>query len=297
MNMARTISGRKVKVQGHGGHFKFLSCPPCDSVPIWLISFILTTNISHDASICRDPLSCQNLAESLHILYTYNTWGDDVSHTIFRMKKVKSQGHTGHSTFLPFPFYSTHNPLGHNVSRNISKSKVNVTWVTRSWSHGSFEIYVVSAPWLPPYLTKSHHMWYIHKIWGDDVSRTTFRMKGQRSRTHRSFEIFLVSSFYLRPYSTDSLHTIYTHNPWSHNVLRSIFRTNCQRSSSHRLFKILTHSSLWLRLFGWITAYVAYIQHMSDYVSRIIWGWQVKRQVHTGYTKFLACPLRGFLLI
>ena len=32
----------------------------------------------------------------------------------------------------------------------------------RSRSHGSFEIFVVCAPWLPPDLTESLHMWHIY---------------------------------------------------------------------------------------------------------------------------------------
>ena len=38
----------QVKGHGHRGHYKFLSCPLCGSVPIWPICFILSTNIVHD---------------------------------------------------------------------------------------------------------------------------------------------------------------------------------------------------------------------------------------------------------
>ena len=136
---------------------KLLSCPLHGSVPIWLIYFILGTNIVHDVTMCLDPFPGQKmkgqdhtghlkwrslqslevfavstpwlrpyLAESLHMWHTYNTWGDNVSHTNFRIKY-------------------THNPGGHNVLGIISRSK--------GQGHRD-HFFVVSAPRLPPYLTK-----------------------------------------------------------------------------------------------------------------------------------------------
>ena len=57
----------------------------------------------------------------------------------------------------------------------------------RSRSQGSFQVFVVSAPWLRAYLTDLHK--YLHKYspWHVDVSRSISRSK--RSRSHRSFEI------------------------------------------------------------------------------------------------------------
>ena len=69
MLVAHTIWGQKVKGQGHRGHSKVFSCPLRGSVAIWLIWFILGTNIVHDMTMCRVP---------------------------FLGQKVKGQGHTGH---------------------------------------------------------------------------------------------------------------------------------------------------------------------------------------------------------
>ena len=48
----------------------------------------------------------------------------------------------------------------------------------RSRSHGSFQFFGVSSPWLP-HLTESLHMWHTYSIWGSDVWHTNFRTKGQ----------------------------------------------------------------------------------------------------------------------
>ena len=72
--------------------------------------------------------------------------------------------------------------------------------VKRSRSHGSFLVLVLSTPWPHPYLSESLHMWHIYNTWGDDVSHTIFRMKGQRSRSHGSFKIFTLSPPWLSPY-------------------------------------------------------------------------------------------------
>ena len=42
----------------------------------------------------------------------------------------------------------------------------------RSRSHGSLEVFTWSAPWLPPYLTESLHMWHTFNKWGGDVWHT-----------------------------------------------------------------------------------------------------------------------------
>ena len=139
------------------------------------------------------------LTELLHIWLTYNTWGADVSCTIFRTKGQRSRSY-GSFDFLTCPLCSsipispiqliwyTHNPWGHNVSCTISRSKCQ-----RSWSHGWFEVF---APWLPPYLTKSCHMCHTHNIWGCNVSRPIFRMKGQRSRPHGSLQMLLIDMYH-----------------------------------------------------------------------------------------------------
>ena len=52
----------------------------------------------------------------------------------------------------------------------------------RSRSHRSFEVFVVSALWLSPYLTESLHMWYTYNAWEGDVAGTIFGMKLERSK-------------------------------------------------------------------------------------------------------------------
>ena len=99
------MSVQKVKGQGHRGHPKFLSCPFHGSVAIWLIWFMLGTNIFFDMTMCRDPFSGQKVKGQGHasqltcplhgsipnllspfICGIHNTWRDDVSRTIFRVK-------------------------------------------------------------------------------------------------------------------------------------------------------------------------------------------------------------------
>ena len=101
---------------------------------------------------------------------THNPWRDDVSRTIFR-SKVKGQGHTGRSKFLPCPLCGsvpiwpihficgTHTPWRDDVSWRCVAHHFRVK---RSRSHGSFKAFAMSALWLHPYLTDSLHMWYTH---------------------------------------------------------------------------------------------------------------------------------------
>ena len=103
--------------QGLRGHLKFLSCQFRGSVPIW-------PNKYSDMTMCHDPFPGQKfkgrgrsnhlkwrshrllevfslsapclhpyLAESLHMWYTYNTWGDNVSHAISGSKCQRSSSH------------------------------------------------------------------------------------------------------------------------------------------------------------------------------------------------------------
>ena len=55
------ISGWKAKGPGHRCNSKFFSFLLRGSLPIWLICFILGTDIVHDLSMCCDPLPCQKV--------------------------------------------------------------------------------------------------------------------------------------------------------------------------------------------------------------------------------------------
>ena len=99
---------------------------------------------------------CTYFTDMLYTLHKYSPWHDDVSQSISR-SKVQGQGHSGY-----------------------------LKWR----SHRSFEVFVVSALWLPPYWTESLHIWHAHNIWGGNMARTIFRTKGQRLRSHRLFKVW-----------------------------------------------------------------------------------------------------------
>ena len=70
--VARTISGLKVKDQGHRGHSKFLLCPHRGSVPIWLICTNICTNIVHKQRVLMHRHQGLNVRHGLcHIYMRY----------------------------------------------------------------------------------------------------------------------------------------------------------------------------------------------------------------------------------
>ena len=121
--------------------------------------------------------------------------------------------------------------------------------VKRSRSQRSCEIFVVSTPWLLAYLIDLLYAWHKYSPWRDDVPQSISRSKGQRSRSHRSFD--MKATLVIRSFS-------------------------CVRSVAPSLF-------------GWITSYVAYIQHMMDDMLGTIF--RIKGQAHPGHVNFLPCPL------
>ena len=140
--------------------------------------------------------------ESLDIWQTCITLLGDMSRTNFGMK---GQGHEVVSSFGPvhgFVLIWLDHFVGdiHTAQERTMchvpllgrKVKVKVTRVV--------SISAQSAPWLRPYVIKPLHMWSTYNIWGDDVSRTIFNMKVQKSRSHRSFEVFTLSAPWLPPY-------------------------------------------------------------------------------------------------
>ena len=61
MFVACTISAQKIKGQGNRGYAEFLVCLLRGSVPIWLVCFILYTNIVHGGTMCRDQFPRQKV--------------------------------------------------------------------------------------------------------------------------------------------------------------------------------------------------------------------------------------------
>ena len=53
---------------------------------------------------------------------------------------------------------------------------------------------------LPPYLTKSLHMWHTYTSLGGQYVTQFFRTKGQRSRSQVSFQVMALSARWFRPY-------------------------------------------------------------------------------------------------
>ena len=166
MLVARTIWGQRVKGQGHRGHSTILSCQLRGSVVFWPIWFILGTNIVHDMMMCRVPFLGQKVkgqghtghfkwrsqasfevfavsapwlrtywTDSLHMWYTHNSWGDNVSRTNSGSKGQRSRSQGSFEVLAvsaPWlhPYWTdslhmwyTHNPWGDDVSRTISGSK------------------------------------------------------------------------------------------------------------------------------------------------------------------------------
>ena len=129
-----------------------------------------------------------------------------------------------------------------------------------------------------PFLPCSHH-WIFIKLTPDiDLRKCLwhipFQVKNQRSRSQWSFEVFVVSAPWLRANLTDLLYSWHKYSPWHCDVSWSIYRSKGQRSRSHQSSEMKATlvirsfcrvHSVALSLFGWITSYVAYIQHMKGW--------------------------------
>ena len=91
----------------------------------------------------------------------------------------------------------------------------------------------------------------------------------------------------------ESLHMWHTYNTCGGHV--SPFQ---DQRSKVKVIRVVSSfglaRSVALSLFGWITSYMAFIQHEGTMCHAPFPGWKVKGQ---GHSKFLKCPLRGFLLI
>ena len=159
----------------------------------------------------------------------------------------------------------THNPWGHNVSLTISRSQGK-----RSMSHGSFEIFVVSAPLLPPYLNKSLHMWHaciqdMRGQWVMDHCQDE-RSKGNVTGVISSFGPLHSVAFSLFDWITSYVAYI-QHMRWQCVMHHFQF----QRSRSHRSFQVLSLSAPWLHpyftgsLYMWHFRYFRYFPHFLIY--------------------------------
>ena len=170
----------------------------------------------------------------------------------------------------------------HDPLRCTIHCQVIITWqcvvhrfqVKRLRSPSLFEVFAVCTTWLPPYLTDPLQMWYTHKLWGDDVSHTIFRSKGQRPKLKRSLKV-LPCSLSGCPYLTDSLHIRNTHNPWGDDVSYAISRSKGQGQKRHSEF--LPCLFVAQSLFDRFTSNVAHIQPMR--------GWCVMHHFHVKRSK------------
>ena len=186
----------------------------------------------------------------IHMWYTQPMRWRCVAHH-FRVKKSKAKvtrvvrifcrvRSVAPSLFDQFTSYVKHTHTTHEVTMCRSRFPGH-----RSRSHGSFEIFAMSAPWLRPYLTHKRWVEHTHNPWGDDVAHIIFGSKGQRSRSIGSFEVFTVSAPWLRPYLTYSLHMWYIHSQWGDDVSRIISGSEGQRSRLHGSFEIPAVSTRW----------------------------------------------------
>ena len=166
--------------------------------------------------------------------------------------------------------------------------------VKRSRSHWSFDVFIVSAPWLPPYLTESLHMWHTYTTHEGVMCRAPFsgwKVNGQGHMGRFKFWSCLLCGF-IPIWLNHFICGIHA----THEGLCVAHHFQDERSRSHRSFLVLALSALWLH------PYLAEALHMwhtyttsGNDVSYIIF--RFKDQGHTGCLKFLPCPLRGFFLI
>ena len=180
-----------------------------------------------------------NLTESLHMWHTYNTWGGNVSRTIFRSK---SQYH-----FNYWKFFCVH-PVASPLFDRIT---IYMTYIQciRGWcaarpfqderSKVKVTLFVLS-------FVDIQHM-------SGDVSCTIFWMKGRRSKSHglkfwpcplRGFVPILFDG--ITSCMACIQHTCIQHMGVGGGAY-AIFRSICRRSRSHRSFHVFPLSAPWLR--------------------------------------------------
>ena len=113
-----------------------------------------------------------------------------------------------------------------------------------------------------------HFICGTHNPWHDNVSRTIFRSKGQRS--HRSFEVFDIHS--VAPSLFDRFTSYVGHTqPMTWWCVMHHFQV--KRSKSHRLFEVFAMSVLWLRPYLTISLHMWDTHNpWSDDVSHTISG-------------------------
>ena len=120
--------------------------------------------------------------------------------TIFRMKghRFRSQGCLLCGFLLIWP---NHIICGIQTTHEgaMCLALFSVWKGQRSRWHGVFQVLTLSAPWLPPYLTQSLHIWHTYNTWGGDVLSTIFRTTGQMSMPQGSFKVFIMSASWLPP--------------------------------------------------------------------------------------------------
>ena len=149
----------------------------------------------------------------------------EVRNSIYQYRKI----HIDYRSKVSYRFISTISIIYGNTSNDVSRT-ISGSKGQRSRSHGSFEVFAVSAPWLRCYWTDSLHLWYTHNPWGDNVSRTISGSKGQGHTGRLKFlPCSLRGSWY-----THSPMNIY--NQGGDNASCNISRSKGRSSMSHRSF-------------------------------------------------------------
>ena len=189
-----------------------LHCPLRSSLPIWPIHFICGTHTTHCKTMCHAPFPgekvkiiqdiqsfCHVRSEALSLFHrstSYVVHKQSITrrcvmhHFQINRSKVKfTQAlqsfwcvrYVAPSLFDSFTYHLVH------TQPMKKRGVMHHFGVKRSKSHGSFEVYAMSAPWLHPYFTDLLHMWHTHNPWRYDVSRTISRSKGQSHMGHSKF--------------------------------------------------------------------------------------------------------------
>ena len=177
----------KGQSQGDMGRLNFLLCLLCSSVPISPIHFIWDTQthnqcVGHRFQVKRSKVKITrviwnfvvstsrcppNLTESLQMWHTYEAWGGRCVVLHFEDER---------STVKVTLVFSNFGPICSVASSVFDRITFYVAYIQhmngrcvahhfqgeRSRSHGPFEVFILYAMWLPPYLTKSRGMHTTH---------------------------------------------------------------------------------------------------------------------------------------
>ena len=193
--------------------------------------------------------------------HIYNTWGDNVSRTIF-MKLT--------------PDIYLMKCLWH-VWFQVKRSKVKVTLVVRSFCR-------VRSVAQSLFDRITSYVAYIQHMRGQCVAH---HFQVQRSRSHGLFAVFAVSAPWFRPYLTESLHMWHMRG----RCVADHFQVQRSKVKVTRVVRsFCCVRSVAPSLFDRITSYTT---HEGTMCRAPFSDPKVEGQGHMGCSKFLPCPLRG----